>query len=75
MADYRLRNVSHIVDFLLPIFDKNSLLTSKYYYYDLFKQAALILNNSSLNTTEKDLFLTELKTKSDAIPQGYISPA
>jgi len=75
MADYRLRSVTHIVSHLLPIFDKYSLLTSKYYYYDLFKQAALILANTTLTTTEKDILLTELKTKRNAMPEGYISPA
>jgi hypothetical protein len=75
MADYRLRSVNHIVTFLLPIFDKYPLLTSKYYYYDLFKQATLILANPTLTTAEKDTLLTELKTKSDAMPDGYISPA
>jgi hypothetical protein len=75
MADYRLRSVNHIVTFLLPIFDKYPLLTSKYYYYDLFKQATLILVNPTLTTAEKDTLLTELKTKSDAMPDGYISPA
>jgi hypothetical protein len=74
-ADYRLRQTEHIVSYLLPIFDKYPLLTSKYYYYDLFKKAALILNDSNLTMLQKDVLLTELKKKSDIIPTGYISPA
>jgi hypothetical protein len=81
MADYRIRRVDHIVEHVLPIFDKYPLLTSKYYNYDLFKSAALILNNPTLSTGEKHKLLMALKYPTvsslhpSAIPTGFISPA
>lgn len=60
MASYRLRKLSHIMGRLIPIFEKYSLLTSKYYNYDRFKQAAYILSNESLSSSEKDKLLEEL---------------
>lgn len=72
-ARYRLRNVEHIVLYLIPILDKYSLLTSKYYNYDLFKQAALILHNKNLSGKEKDAKLTILNTQK-TLPNNYISP-
>lgn len=70
---YRLRNVEHIVLYLIPIFEKYPLLTSKYHNYDLFKQAALILYDKSLSAKEKDVKLNNLKN-SNTISNNYISP-
>jgi hypothetical protein len=75
MASYRLRRVEHIVDYLVPIFDNNLLLTSKFYSYNLFKQAALILSDNTLTTAQKDSQLTVLKAQSQNMPDNYISPA
>jgi len=72
-ARYRLRNVEHIVLYLIPIFDKYPLLTSKYYSYDLFKKARLILYDKTLSTKEKDEKLKNLR-KNKTIPDNYISP-
>lgn len=72
-ARYRLRNVEHIILHLIPIFDKYPLLTSKYYNYDLFKQAALILYDKNLTSKEKDVKLQNLKRNKN-IPNNYISP-
>jgi hypothetical protein len=73
MADYRIRDVKNIIQHLIPIFDKYPLLTSKYYNYDLFKQAALILNNNSISKEQKHNLLSELKIK--VRPENYMSPA
>lgn len=72
-AEYRVRDVKNIIKYILPIFDKYPLLTSKYYNYDLFKQAALILNNKSITTLERHHLLSELKKK--AKPVNFVSPA
>jgi hypothetical protein len=73
MAEYRLRDRNKIIQYIIPLFDKYPLLTSKYYNYDLFKQAAFILINNSLSTAEKHNLLTLLKNK--IRPNNYISPA
>lgn len=72
-AHYRVRNIQHIIDYILPIFQAYPLLTSKYFQYDLFKKAILIINNSSLSSLEKDLKISYLKAQS--LPDSYISPA
>jgi hypothetical protein len=73
MAEFRIRDTKKIIEHIIPLFDKNPLLTSKHYNYNLFKQAALIKNNSLLSTTDKHILLSELKTK--ILPENYISPA
>jgi hypothetical protein len=72
-AEYRVRNINHIIQYILPIFDKYPLLTSKHFNYTIFKQAILIMNDSTLTKEQKDLLISELK--SQAMPNGYISPA
>lgn len=74
MAEYRLRDVKKIIQYIIPIFDKYPLLTSKYYNYDLFKKAAFILNDPSLSKDKKQDLLTELKLASKERPENYISP-
>ena len=73
MAEYRIRDIQSILQHIIPIFDKYPLLTSKYFNYDLFKQAALIFSNPLLSKEKKDELLTELQ--SQIIPEEYISPA
>jgi len=72
-AHYRVRNIQHIIHYILPIFDSYPLLTSKYFYYDLFKKAILIINDSSLSNQEKDEKIDYLKAQ--CLPVNYISPA
>jgi len=75
-AEFRIRNIQHIIKYILPIFDKHSLLTSKHFFYNLFKEAILIMNNQILSKEVKDKLLIELKLKSlNGIPSNYISPA
>ena len=73
MAEYRIRDLKSILQHIIPIFDKYPLLTSKYFNYDLFKQAALICSNPLLSKEKKDELLTELQSK--IRPEEYISPA
>lgn len=73
MAEYRLRDVKKIIQYIIPLFDKYPLLTSKYYNYDLFKQAAFIITDNSISTEEKQFFFNKLKSK--VKPDNYISPA
>uniref|UniRef100_UPI0030030B51 LAGLIDADG endonuclease n=1 Tax=Dichomitus squalens TaxID=114155 RepID=UPI0030030B51 len=72
-AEYRVRDIKHIHQYILPIFDKFPLLTSKHFNYIIFKQAILIMNDSTLTKDQKDLLITDLKSQS--IPNDYVSPA
>jgi len=77
MAEYRIRDIKSILQHIIPIFDKYPLLTSKYFNYDLFKQAALSWRSSNpvLSNKKKDELLTELKSKIRPSEGEYISPA
>lgn len=76
MAEYRIRNIQHIIHYILPVFDNHPLLSSKYYKYSLFKKAILITANNSLTKDKKDHLISKLKEKSlNGIPLDYVSPA
>lgn len=75
MAEYRLRDRTLITQVIFPIFDKYPLLTSKYYYYDLFKQAAMVMSNTTLSSMAKHELLNNLKIKTQSLPTDYVSPA
>ena len=72
-AEFRIRNIQHLIQYILPIFDKYPLLTSKHFNYSLFKKAILIMNDSSLSTEEKNKLISQIKSQS--LPENYISPA
>ena len=73
MAEYRLRDVNKVIQHIIPLFDKYPLLTSKHYNYDLFRQAAFILTDTSKSTSDKHILLSQLKSK--VVPDNYVSPA
>jgi LAGLIDADG endonuclease/Cytochrome C and Quinol oxidase polypeptide I len=71
-AHFRIRDRKLLETIIFPIFDKYSLLTTKQFNYNKFKEAYSILTNNSLNKLEKDtLILKIIKTKP---PLNYISP-
>lgn len=72
-AEFRIRNIQHIIQFIFPIFETYPLLTSKYFYYKLFRESIFIMNNSTLSKEEKDKQISHLK--SQTMPDNYISPA
>lgn len=72
-AEFRIRNNQHIIQYIIPIFDTFPLLTSKYYYFKLFRDSILIMNDSTLSKEEKDKHISHLK--SQTMPDNYISPA
>ena len=73
IAEFRIRKIHHIIQYILPIFDKYPLLTSKHFNYTIFKQAILIMNDSTFTKEQKDIFISKLK--SQIIPNDYTSPA
>lgn len=58
---------------IIPIFDKYSLLTHKYYYYILAKKVLCILDNEKLTTELKNAEIE--KTLKNKLARGYVSPA
>jgi hypothetical protein len=73
MVNYRIRDRKKLVEVIFPVFDKYPLLTSKYFNYLKFKEAYIILEDTSLTKTQKDELMFDLVKK---IPsEGYISPA
>ena len=76
IAEFRIRKIHHIIKYILPIFDKYPLLTSKHYNYSFFKEAILIMANPSLSKEMKDKLISEIKSKClNGIPTDYVSPA
>lgn len=75
MAEFRFRDTKLLLQHIIPLFDQNRLLTSKYYHYNLFKQALLIATNPAIPTLHKHALLTELSAKSAKANNNYVSPA
>lgn len=72
-GQFFIRNRKAIETIILPIFDKNPLLTCKSFDYLRFKKALYILNDISLTKENKDIKLLNLKDSK--VPCNYISPA
>lgn len=72
-AEFRIRNIQHIIKYIFPVFDTFPLLTSKYFHYKRFREAIIIMNDSTLSTEEKDKKISHLK--SQPMPDNYTSPA
>lgn len=72
-AQFFIRNRKTIETVIIPIFDKYSLLTTKYFDYLKFKKALLVLNNDKLTKEEKDRQLIIIKNSSPT--NDYLSPA
>lgn len=72
-AEYRVGNIKHIIQYILPIFDSFPLLTSKHFHYTKFKQAILIINDSSLTKEQKHILISA--SKKTIMPSDYYSPA
>ena len=74
IAVYQIRNQEHLVKYILPIFDRYTLLTGhKHFSYMLFRQALLISQDTSLSQKEKNTLISNIK--SQKLPHNYISPA
>lgn len=72
MAYYRVTKLEHIGKYIIPIFDKYPLLTSKQFNYERFKKAYNILINDKFTSLEKNSKLNELKLVK--VDLSYISP-
>lgn len=73
MAHFRIRDLKVINEKIFPIFDKYPLLTTKYFNYNIFKEAYIILNDKGLTKLDRNNKLESLLlTKPSNV---YISPA
>lgn len=72
-AEYRVRDIKHIIQYILPIFDTFPLLTSKHFNYIKFKEAILIINDTSLTKEQKHILISTIKMQ--VMPSDYYSPA
>lgn len=70
-AEYRVRDRQLLLQYIIPLFDQNRLLTSKEYDYKLFKKALLVATASALTTIQKHSMLAELKN--EVRPADYMS--
>lgn len=72
-AEYRVRDINNIIKYIIPVFDKYPLLTSKYYNYIKFKNA---INIYISNCNNKDEIIINIKnTTSSSNCNNYVSPA
>jgi hypothetical protein len=71
-GSFVIRDRKKIEKYILPIFDKYPLLTSKQFNYLKFKNALRILENTSLTTQDRNSEI--LKFHKNPIPLNYISP-
>jgi hypothetical protein len=72
MANFKVTKLKHIGKYIIPIFNKYPLLTTKQYNYERFKKAYNILINDKLTSLEKNSKLNELKLLK--ANYSYISP-
>lgn len=73
-AVFRVRNKTHILKHIIPLFDVSPLLTSKHFKYTVFKEALLISIDNKLSLAEKDIAIIKLKESQRTIPANYKSP-
>lgn len=72
MAHFRIRDLKVINERIFPIFDKYPLRTTKYFNYNIFKEAYRILYNKDLIKLEKSNLLENLLLTKPS--NSYISP-
>lgn len=61
MSSYKVTKLEHIGKYIIPLFDKYPLLTSKQINYERFKKAYYIMVNKNLSSLEKNRKLNEIK--------------
>jgi len=71
-AHFRIRDRKVLKKVIFPIFDKYSLLTTKYFYYQRFKEAYEIIENFTLTKSEKDIMIKKLLLSEPN--NSYLSP-
>jgi hypothetical protein len=70
-AEYSIRNIEHLKEKILPIFDKYILLTSKQFQYEMFRNSVIVYTDNAINKEEKEKLL--IFNKSQKVPMNYVS--
>jgi hypothetical protein len=70
MAHYLVRDIDTLINFIVPIFDKNPLLTSKEFSFLQFKKCLAIFKDSSLTLENKITLIEEIQ--SNKCPDYFI---
>jgi hypothetical protein len=73
-AVFRVRNKTHILKYIIPLFDASLLLTNKHFKYKVFKTALLISINNKLSHEEKNIAILKLRELQRTVPANYKSP-
>lgn len=73
-AEFVILKNQHLIQYILPIFDKYPLLTSKHFNYIFFREAILIFADPLKSKEQKDKLITDIKMKSEC-STNEISPA
>ena len=60
MVSYKIRDRKKLAEIIFPIFDRYSLLTSKYFNYLKFKEPYRILEDTSFTKTQRDELMFNL---------------
>ena len=71
MAEFRIRDRKTLLNLIVPLFKKHPLYSTKQFYFSRMCKALEILENKTLSTSEKDVFLTALKENFPE--QNYVS--
>ncbi|GGV20997.1 hypothetical protein GCM10010275_72690 [Streptomyces litmocidini] len=72
MSSYVITRRDHLINIILPIFNNNKLLTSKYFNYLKFKESLLLYDNKDISIKESIDKIKKIKEVN--IPLDYKSP-
>lgn len=75
IINYIITDRKILIEIIFPIFDIYPLLTSKYYYYLIFKEAYKILDNNNLTLFQQNELMLNLINRTPVNFENYISPA
>lgn len=73
---YRVRKHEHLINYIIPIFNKYPFLTNlKYFQYSLFRKAIFTYLDTTLTREQKYVRILDLKSRFiGGVPDGYIHP-
>ena len=61
--EYRVRNIQHLNEIIIPFFSKNNLLTCKKFDFNDFKKILILIKNNLHLTNDGLILIKQLKNK------------